>query len=280
MEIITKPQDMQKRAQEIKKKEKTIALVPTMGAFHEGHLSLMRRGKKEADVLIVSFFVNPTQFGPNEDFEKYPRDFECDIKLAEEIQVDILFAPEPKDVYPSNYKTFVTVEDLSKKLCGLSRPIHFRGVATVVLKLFNLTMPDVAIFGWKDAQQFLILKQMVEDLNVPVKMIAVPIVRENDGLAMSSRNIYLSQKERKNALSLFKALNIAADLIKNGEKNTEKIRKIIEETILDAPLAKIDYIKIVSKKSLDDIQKIEEGNTLIALAAHLGETRLIDNIRI
>jgi len=280
MELIHSVEKMQTRAHELKRAGKSIALVPTMGAFHEGHLSLMREGRKSADVLLVSLFVNPAQFGQDEDFERYPRTLEHDRQLAKEIGVDIIFAPHDEDMYPSGYKTYVTVESMSRNLCGISRPTHFRGVTTIVLKLLNIAQPDVAFFGWKDAQQFLILKKMVEDLNLPVKMAGLPIVREPDGLAMSSRNRYLNPEERKDALSLYKALQVVESLIEKGEDNCETLKNKMKKIITGEPTARIDYIEIVSMTTLEPITRIEKGNTLIALAVYTGATRLIDNIRV
>lgn len=271
---------MKKAARIIRTHGKTIALVPTMGYLHEGHLSLMQAARSAADVVIISIFVNPTQFGPNEDFERYPRDFQRDQSLALNAGVDIIFYPDTMMMYPSGYQTFVEVQNWSTVMCGASRPGHFRGVCTIVLKLFSIIQPDIAFFGWKDAQQYLILRKMSEDLNLDVKVVAAPIVRESDGLAMSSRNVYLSPSQRKQALVLFKSLEHSRKLIEDGEDDSATILDQMKKMIETAPEARIDYISIVSLNELKPLQKIDFGNTLIALAVFFGKTRLIDNIRI
>jgi len=256
---------------------KTVGLVPTMGAFHEGHLSLMRRARAENDIVVTSIFVNPTQFGPKEDYDAYPRDLENDSKMAEKIGVDVIFAPSVKDMYPQGYATFVNVERITEKMCGASRPGHFRGVATVVTKLFNIIPAHKAYFGQKDAQQCVVIKRMSEDLNFDIDIVILPTVRENDGLAMSSRNKYLSDEERRSALVLFKSLSMAKELIRSGELNSEKIRQKMLDIINAEPLARVDYISIVDAETLEDLNEIKD-NTLIALAVFIGKTRLIDNI--
>jgi len=256
---------------------KTVGLVPTMGAFHEGHLSLMRRARAENDIVVTSIFVNPTQFGPKEDYNAYPRDLENDSKMAEKIGVDVIFAPSVKDMYPQGYATFVNVERITEKMCGASRPGHFRGVATVVTKLFNIIPAHKAYFGQKDAQQCVVIKRMSEDLNFDIDIVILPTVRENDGLAMSSRNKYLSDEERRSALVLFKSLSMAKELIRSGELNSEKIRQKMLDIINAEPLARVDYISIVDAETLEDLNEIKD-NTLIALAVFIGKTRLIDNI--
>jgi pantoate--beta-alanine ligase len=259
------------------KNNKTIGFVPTMGYFHDGHLSLMDRAKKEADIVVVSLYVNPTQFGPNEDLDVYPRNFERDEKLAEEHGVDILFYPDNHEMYPHGYKTYVYTEDLSQKLCGKSRANHFRGVTTIVTKLFNIVQPDLAVFGQKDHQQAIIIQRMVKDLNMPIKIIVSPIIREKDGLAMSSRNKYLSKDERNQAVILYQSLQKAKKLVENGELDATILKEKIREEISTSSLAKIEYIEIINDKNLNSVEKIEAG-TFAAVAVYFGKTRLIDNI--
>lgn len=256
---------------------KTIGLVPTMGAFHEGHLSLMRSARIENDLVVTSIFVNPTQFGPKEDFNAYPRDLESDSKLASQVGVDVIFAPTVNDMYSNGYATFVNVERITEKLCGASRPGHFRGVTTVVAKLFNIIRPHKAYFGQKDAQQCVVIKRMTEDLNFDIDIVIMPTIRETDGLAMSSRNKYLNAQERQSALVLSKSLFMVQDMIKSGQINVVDILHNMKQMIEAEPLAKIDYISIVDGETLDDIREIK-ANTLIALAVFIGKTRLIDNI--
>ena len=276
MKIIISPEEIQNYCKQTRTEGKTIGFVPTMGAFHEGHLSLMRRAKADNDVVVTSIFVNPTQFGPKEDYSAYPRDLTSDSKMAEKVGVDVIFAPTARDMYPNGYATFVDVERITEKMCGASRPDHFRGVATVVAKLFNIVQAHKAYFGQKDAQQCVVIKRMAEDLNFDIEIVILPTVRENDGLAMSSRNKYLNEKERKSALILSKSLSIASKLIKSGEFNPEKIRQKMLDVINAEPLARLDYIAIADADTLDDIDTIKE-NTLIALAVFIGKTRLIDN---
>lgn len=260
-----------------KSKNRTIGFAPTMGYLHEGHLSLVRASKKKADVTVVSIFVNPTQFGPKEDFRTYPRDFERDAGLLKKEGVDVLFYPDADKMYPGGYKTYVEVHDLQDKLCGRSRPGHFRGVSTVVLKLFNIVRPDYAFFGQKDAQQAIILRRMVRDLDLDVRVEVVPIVREADGLAMSSRNTYLGPDERKAGLSLIRSLRQAKMRIGAGERRPAVILSAMKEMIAAEPLARIDYIEAVDMDTLEPVKEISEG-TLIALAVFIGKTRLIDNM--
>ncbi len=277
MKIVQKPEEMQKIIFQHRLKGEKIAFVPTMGYLHEGHLSLIREGRKRGDILVVSIFVNPTQFGPNEDLDRYPRDFERDKKLCEKEGVDYIFYPEMKDMYPEGYQTFVEVTELSKYLCGKSRPGHFRGVTTVVTKLFNIVQPDIAIFGKKDYQQLKIIERMVRDLNFPVKIIGMPIVREKDGLAMSSRNKYLSPEERESALSLNRALRIAEEMVKKGERNLKKIREEVKRFIEKYPHTKIDYVETTDPETLVTIDELPESGALLALAVWVGQARLIDN---
>lgn len=277
MRVIQKPFEMQREMLNIKKSGKSIGFVPTMGALHEGHLSLVRRAKLENDVTVVSIFVNPKQFGPNEDFDRYPRNFERDKELLEKEGIDYIFYPSIEDMYPKGYETYVDLERLPNHLCGLSRPGHFRGVATVVAKLFNIVQPDRAYFGQKDYQQAKIIKRMVEDLNFPIEIVVMPIVREEDGLAMSSRNTYLSPEERKNASILYKSLQKAKDLILSGEKDVSKIKNEMVK-MLSSIESRIDYVEIVEPETLEKIDRIpEKGSVVIALAVYIGNARLIDN---
>ncbi len=278
MRIISKIKEMQKVADELRKEGKIIGVVPTMGYLHEGHLSLIRLAKEKSDVVITTIFVNPLQFAPNEDYDRYPRDLERDVKLAQSAGCDIIFHPSVEEMYPQNFLTYVEVDKLTKVLEGEFRPTHFRGVTTVVAKLFNITKPHIAIFGQKDAQQALIIKQMVRDLNFDIEIIVAPIVREPDGLAMSSRNVYLSDSERKDATVLYESLKLAEKLIENGERNPKNIILKMEELIKSKPTAKIDYIAIVEPETLEKVEILNEGKEyLIALAVRIGSTRLIDN---
>jgi len=256
-----------------------LGFVPTMGALHEGHLSLVRSAKTSCDVVTASIFVNPTQFGPNEDLAKYPRTFERDRELLEREGVDLLFAPAVEEMYPAGAITWVTVEGLSDKLDGLSRPGHFRGVTTIVAKLFNIVEPDAAFFGQKDAAQVAIIRRMVRDLNLPVEIVACPIVREADGLALSSRNIYLDEQQRKQALVLHRSLQRAKDMAGAGERNAARLEAVGRAEIADEPCVRLDYFAIVDPCTLDQVEEASEG-TLIAVAAYVGNTRLIDNILI
>lgn len=261
-----------------RQKGRSIGFVPTMGALHEGHLSLIRQARRENDLTVVSIFVNPTQFGPKDDFEKYPRNLKKDAMLCKKEKVDIIFYPNAREMYPAEFKTYIEVKELSEHLCGKSRPGHFKGVATVVTKLFNIVQPDKAYFGQKDAQQSVIINRFVQDLNIPVKIKVMPTLREKDGLAMSSRNAYLSPQERKDAVVLFRSLKLAQDLINKGEKNSRKIISNMIGLIKSKKSAKIDYIDIVDAKTLKFIDRVTD-NYLIVLAVWIGKTRLIDNIR-
>jgi len=280
MEIIKHPSEMQKFAISAKRKGKRIGLVPTMGFFHEGHLSLMRIAREHADLVVVSNFVNPTQFAPGEDFAAYPRDFERDCRMAEDVRVDVMFAPDKNDMYPEGSRTYVEVEEWGKILCGVTRPTHFRGVATIVLKLFNIVQPDVAVFGWKDAQQFLLLRRMVKDLNLPIEMIGGEIMREESGLAMSSRNTYLTLDEKAEAVILSRTLSQAKRMIiEDGITDAVTLKQFIRGEIEKTKHGRIDYVEIVSMETLEGMKVVKKGDTLIALAAWFGKTRLIDNIR-
>ncbi len=277
MEIVNRIQRMKEVIKDIKKDNKTIGFVPTMGCLHQGHLSLVREARRMSDYVIVSIFVNPKQFGPNEDYEKYPRNITKDAEILSQENVDYVFYPAVEEMYPENYRTYIIVEDLSDKLCGKSRPGHFKGVATIVLKLLNIIQPNFAFFGQKDAQQSIIIKRMIRDLNLDTEIIILPIVREPDGLAMSSRNLYLSSEERKAATVLFNSLQAAKELIKDGEKKASKIIERIKKIIADEPLAKIDYIEVVDLENLNPMKSLDK-TALIAIAVYIGETRLIDNI--
>lgn len=275
VKIIQKPKEMQEIMLRERCKGKKIGFVPTMGALHEGHLSLIRACRKENDICVVSIFVNPTQFGPNEDYERYPRPFEEDLKKLEQENVDYLFYPSVEDMYPEGYETYVYLERLPNHLCGLSRPGHFRGVATVVTKLFNIVMPHVAYFGQKDYQQSVIIKKMVRDLNIPVEIKVLPIVREPDGLAMSSRNTYLNPEERKRAIGLYKALQEGKKLILQRETDAEKIKKVMRETMEKYGI-KVDYAEVVDPETLESVNQIDK-KVVLAVAGYLGSARLIDN---
>ncbi len=277
MKIIEKILEMYATSNLLRKRGKMIGFVPTMGALHEGHLSLVRRARVENNIVVVSIFVNPIQFGPNEDFQKYPRTFESDCKLLIKEKTDFLFFPSGKEMYPEDFETYVYLEKLPEHLCGLSRPGHFKGVATVVTKLFNIVRPHRSYFGQKDYQQAKIIEKMVRDLNIDTEIITLPIIREPDGLAMSSRNAYLSPEERKKATSLYQSLLLADKLIKEGETDCNEIKKEMEKKIQSiAPDAKIDYIAIVDPETLEDLKFIQK-KVVIALAVFIGNTRLIDN---
>jgi pantoate--beta-alanine ligase len=276
MRTIKKVKDMQYCVRKLKQEGKTIAFVPTMGALHEGHLSLMRKARLDCDELIVSIYVNPSQFAPGEDYQRYPRNYDQDVKLAAGVGVNILFVPTDDEMYPHMFKTTVNVSDLSEKLCGASRPRHFQGVCTVVLKFFNIILPDRAYFGQKDAQQALIIKRMVTDLNLAVKIVVLPIIRDKDGLALSSRNSYLSPAERQAATVLYKSLQLARRLIKTGERRSEVIKQQMEELIKSENLIRLEYITICDHKTMTPVNTVD-SHSLIALAANVGLTRLIDN---
>jgi len=278
MKVIRKNSIMQKVADKLREEGKSIGFVPTLGALHQGHLSLMQRARRENDILIISIFVNPTQFGPGEDYRRYPRPFEKDKSLARREGADIIFYPSVSEMYGKGYSTYVEVEKFSKRLCGLFRPGHFKGVASAVCKLFNIVKPHVAYFGQKDYQQLRIIKRMVEDLNMEVEIRECAIVREPDGLAISSRNSYLSSQEREEALSLYKVLKYAKSSIKAGSSVPDVISEM-ERIIQKEPHAKIDYIEIVDPLTLEEVKTIRPGKkVLVALAVWIGKTRLIDNM--
>lgn len=278
MKIFTTVKDAQAFATAQKKEGKRIGLVPTMGALHEGHLTLMKAAKQKCDIVIASVFVNPTQFGPNEDFDAYPRCFEDDCQKLERVGVDAVFHPEPSEMYPKGYCTYVNVEgDITHKLCGAQRPIHFRGVATVVTKLINITQADEAFFGQKDAQQVVVVRRFVDDLNMPVHINMVPIVREESGLARSSRNAYLSPEEKQAALVLSRSLKMAKTAYDGGETDAEALKAIVTKELQSEPMAVIDYVDLFSFPDLLPVQTVNE-ECLLAIAVRIGKTRLIDNV--
>jgi pantoate--beta-alanine ligase len=277
MKICNTISDMRAASRAARREGKHLGFVPTMGALHEGHVSLVRAAKARCDVVAVSIFVNPLQFGPNEDLAKYPRTFEHDRDLLEKEAVDVLFAPKPEEMYPAGAVTYVTVEGLSEKLCGKSRPGHFRGVTTVVAKLFHIVEPDLAFFGQKDAAQATIIRRMVRDLNLPVEIVVCPIIREPDGLAMSSRNAYLSPQQRKSALVLNRSLTAVKNRYDQGERNARILAEAGKQVLAQEPAARLDYFEIVDPATLDPIQELT-STALVAVAAFVGNMRLIDNI--
>ena len=274
MKVLKKVDEVKKLSNQWRKEGKTVGLVPTMGYLHEGHMSLIERCRKENDKVIVSIFVNPAQFGENEDLDAYPKDFQKDKTLCEKAGADLIFNPDTDEMY-SNQRTYVNIDGLSDYLCGKSRPIHFRGVCTVVSKLFMITNPDNAYFGQKDAQQLAIIKKMVKDLNFDVNIVGCPIVREEDGLAKSSRNVYLNPEERKAALCLSKAI-AAGKLLANSETDADKVKNEMIKIIETEPLAKIDYVEIVDNETMQPVSEIKD-NILAAMAVYIGKARLLDN---
>lgn len=254
----------------------SVGLVPTMGFLHEGHQSLISKSASQNDRTVVSVFVNPIQFGPNEDLEAYPRDLNRDMQKVEEAGGDLIFNPEPEEMYPGHFTSFIDTTETTELLCGAVRPVHFRGVCTVVGKLFNIVQPDRAYFGQKDAQQLATIKRFVRDLNFPVEVIPCPIIREDDGLAKSSRNTYLNPEERQAALILSKSLKLGKAAIDNGERDAQKVIKIIKDNLETEPLARVDYVEVVDFENIQRIDRIE-GETLVAIAVYIGKTRLIDN---
>ena len=276
MEIVKTIAEVRTQVKAWKKEGLSVGLVPTMGFLHEGHKSLIERAVKENDRVVVSDFVNPTQFGPTEDLASYPRDLERDAKLCEEAGAALLFNPEVDEMYFDDRTTYVNMDGLTKELCGKSRPIHFQGVCTVVSKLFNIVTPDKAYFGQKDAQQLAVIKRMVRDLNFDIEVVGCPIIREEDGLAKSSRNTYLSEEERKAAVVLSQALNMGKALVEQGESSVARVKEVIIEKINTEPLAKIDYVEIVDFNSIEPVETIE-ASILTAIAVYIGKTRLIDN---
>lgn len=276
MKIIQKIDELKAFIQCQKKIGKSIGFVPTMGYLHDGHMSLVKASKQENDITVMSIFVNPVQFGPKEDYSRYPRDLERDAKMAEAEGVDVIFYPTVEEMYPDGYKTYVQVEGITEVLCGKSRPGHFRGVATVVCKLFNIVEPDRAYFGQKDAQQVAVIQRMVKDLNMNLEVISCPIIRESDGLAMSSRNVYLTAEERRAALILNKSIQEAVQKVKAGERDAGKVLTMVKNRIETEPLAVIDYVELYEAETLQPIEIIQ-GKVLLAVAVKFGTTRLIDN---
>lgn len=279
MQIVNSPQEMQKLSLKWRELGQRIAFVPTMGALHEGHLSLLREARRIGDKLVISIFVNPTQFSPNEDLSKYPRDKDGDLVSARDCKVDAVYFPTEEDMYPKGHQTFVEVAKMTKGLCGARRPTHFRGVTTVVLKLFNIVQPHVALFGEKDFQQLAVVRTMVRDLNLPIEIIGMPIVRDSDGLALSSRNAYLSPTERISVPCISKSLKIAQKMVISGEKDAKKVINIVKTTIESEKSVKIDYIEICDSNTLES-QSVINGEARLLIAAHIGKTRLIDNCRL
>lgn len=276
IKVVSTVDETRAQIKEWKKQGFTVGLVPTMGYLHEGHQSLIKKAVDENDKVVVSVFVNPIQFAPNEDLETYPRDLEADKKLCDSTGADLIFHPIPDEMYPDGFSTHIQMDNLTKELCGKTRPTHFGGVCTVVGKLFNIVQPDKAYFGQKDAQQLAIIKRMVRDLNFDLEIVGCPIIREPDGLAKSSRNTYLSADERKAALILSKSIELGKELVANGEKNAQNIIKAMTDKINTEPLARIDYVNVVDALNIEPIDVIQ-GETLVAIAVYIGKTRLIDN---
>lgn len=276
MEIITSITGMQRWSEARRLEKKTIAFVPTMGFLHEGHLSLVREGKRRGDVVVVSIFVNPIQFNQQSDFASYPRHVEQDRRLLEEVATDALFLPDAADMYPAGFQTTVEVDTVSRPLCGAFRPGHFRGVATVVAKLFNIVKPHVALFGEKDFQQCVVIKRMVKDLNFDLQILTMPTIRESDGLAMSSRNARLSPAERQSSLCLSRALQKAQALVSHGERRSAAILQMVRDEIAKEPQVRLEYVSLSHPETLEEVSEVA-GPTLLALAAWVGEVRLIDN---
>ncbi len=278
MEIINRRQRMSSVARKIRREQdRTVGLVPTMGALHEGHLSLVREARRMCDVVVVSVFVNPAQFGPGEDFEHYPRDLTKDTALLGDYNVDYIFAPTVEEIYPKGFSTYVNVEGLSEQFEGASRPGHFRGVATVVTILLNTVRPDFAFFGQKDAQQALVIRRLVKDLAFDTEIVILPIVREDSGLAISSRNLYLNAEEQASAAVIHRALVQAKSTFKEGERSANRIADVVRSTVETEPRARLDYVIIADAETLEPVERIDERPTLIAIAAYIGKTRLIDN---
>lgn len=276
MDVIGSIQEMQSLSNKLRSEGKRIAFVPTMGFLHDGHLSLMREAKKHADSLVISIFVNPAQFGPNEDLDSYPRALENDLAKAKEVGVDVVFTPTNDQIYPDGYETYVQLETLPNHLCGLSRPVFFKGITTVVTKLFNIIKPHVAVFGEKDFQQLAIIRRMVKDLNMDIEIIRGALIREADGLAMSSRNAYLTEDQRQEALRLSQALAKAREMVAGGETDPSAIRAMAEAHLTGCPMIRIDYISLCDPETLEEVTAIT-APTLMALAVMMGTTRLIDN---
>jgi len=280
MQIVKSIGEMQDTSERFRREGKTIAVVPTMGYLHRGHASLIERARSRSDVVITTIFVNPAQFAPNEDFNRYPRDYNRDTSVAANAGTDIIFYPDTADMYPKEFKSYVEVEGVSRILEGAFRPIHFRGVTTVVAKLFHITKPHAAVFGQKDAQQAFIIQKMVNDLNFDIDIIIAPIIREEDGLALSSRNVYLNETERKNALVLHRSLQHAAKRIQDGENNATALHREMENIIKSGNPSQIDYVVFINPEIFTVVEKFEPPEVLAAVAVRFGTTRLIDNWRI
>lgn len=279
IKVVDKIKDMQTLSSNIRKEGRIISFVPTMGALHEGHLSLIRKAKEKGEFLVVSIFVNPTQFGPNEDYKKYTRDLESDLRKIKEIGVDVVFSPDINEIYPDGFETYVEVQELQKPLCGQFRPGHFKGVATIVLKLFNIVKPDIAIFGEKDYQQLKIIQKMARDLHLEIEVIGLPIIREDDGLALSSRNAYLSKKEREQARALSEALGEIRMRFNQGQNDISDLIHEGREVLNKSLIYDIDYLEIRNENTLEGKEEAKSGD-LVAIAAKIGHTRLIDNIKL
>ncbi|MEJ7578223.1 MAG: pantoate--beta-alanine ligase [Pyrinomonadaceae bacterium] len=279
MEIINRRQRMSSVLRRVRREEeRTVGLVPTMGALHEGHLSLVREARQRCDAVVVSIFVNPAQFGANEDFTRYPRDLTRDTAMLADYNIDYIFAPPVEEIYPKNFSTYVTVEGLSEQLEGAARPGHFRGVATVLAVLFNVVRPDTVFFGQKDAQQTLVVKRLVRDLAFDAEVVVLPTLRETSGLALSSRNAYLNDAERQQATALYRALQAAKAVYKNGERSARRIAEIVSSEISREPGAQLEYVSVTDADTLERLDKLDDRTALVAVAAHIGRTRLIDNV--
>lgn len=278
MEIITRTAKLQALVEKLSEDSSIIGFVPTMGSLHEGHLSLVREARRMSDAVIVSVFVNPIQFGPNEDFDKYPRDLTRDVDLLTPVGVNYVFAPTSEELFPKGFSTWIDVAELGERLEGQSRPGHFRGVATVLTVLFNMLRPKFVFMGQKDAQQTVIAKRLVKDLHLPVEIVIMPTIREADGIAMSSRNSYLNSQERRAATVLNRALSRAQDLFSHGEKNASKLLKVVRKEISSEPLARVDYIALTDTERLEPIEALDGQRALLSVACYFGNTRLIDNI--
>jgi pantoate--beta-alanine ligase len=278
MQTITKVLEMQTLAEDLRSKGQIIGLVPTMGALHEGHLSLIKLAAERADTVVVSIFVNPTQFGPSEDFAKYPRTLERDLELCEQAGADVVFAPANEEVYPKGYSTFVVEESVAKPLEGASRPVHFRGVTTVVAKLFNMVRPDLAVFGQKDAQQVAVIQKMVRDLNFTVDLVVADTLRDPDGLAMSSRNRFLSTGQREEALAISEALRKAQDMVSKGERRSDRLIAEATHILSQKRRVRVIYVSLVDRLSMEPLREVVPGQAVLAIAAWVDEVRLIDNV--
>lgn len=276
MKVVGTIKEVRELVKEWKKNGETVGFVPTMGYLHEGHGSLITKARENNDKVVVSIFVNPMQFGPTEDLDSYPRDLEKDSKFCESLGADLIFHPEPEEMYHDDFSSYVDMSVLTEELCGLSRPVHFRGVCTVVTKLFNIVQPDNAYFGQKDAQQLAIIRRMVRDLNMDIEIVGCPIVREEDGLAKSSRNTYLNEEERKAALILSKAVFLGKKMVEDGETSAAAVKEAMIKKIESEPMAKIDYVEAVDGLSMQPVEEIK-APVLVAMAVYIGKTRLIDN---